>query len=343
MGPFFFSDERFSQHTVANHPEHAGRLEAVQALLKAQKLWEAFQHVSPEEVSQGTLSAIHHPDYLDMLASTAGQNRVVYWGSDTYITPQSYELAKLAVGGLLGVVKGVLSQENGGKGMAAIRPPGHHATPKTGMGFCLLNNIALAARYAQQVHGLKRVAIVDFDVHHGNGTQDAFYEDPSVLFISSHQSPLYPGTGAMGDIGGGEGRGYTVNIPLTPQSGDVIFAGVYEKIVAPLLRRYQPELILVSAGFDAHWIDPLAQLNVSLMGFNDVTRQLIAYADELCGGRIVFVMEGGYDLKALSHGWLNIALALLGRDEFSDPLGSTSFERQFPDELRQKLQALHGF
>jgi acetoin utilization deacetylase AcuC-like enzyme len=283
---------------------------------------------------------VHDQRYLDALASTAQLPFTSHMGTDTYITPDSYDLAQLAVGGVIAIVDSVMNGEIT-NGMACIRPPGHHARPQHGMGFCLLNNIAITARHALKTHHLERVAIVDFDVHHGNGTQDALYDDPQVLFISSHQSPFYPGTGAINQIGSGDGTGFTINIPVPAGTGDASLKGLYDEIVAPALRRYKPQLLLVSAGFDAHFVDPLAELQLSLMGYDYLTRLLIGLANELCDGRIVFVMEGGYDLTVLSYGWLNIANALLGKAQVSDPLGLPPYERSPASALLEQLKVIH--
>ncbi|RPI92357.1 MAG: histone deacetylase, partial [Chloroflexi bacterium] len=225
--------------------------------------------------------------------------------------------------------------------LALIRPPGHHATPSAGMGFCLLNNVAIAARYAQREHDVERVLIVDYDVHHGNGTQDVFYDDPTVLYISTHQSPLYPGTGAISETGAGKGVGYNINIPLPPGVGDAGYGRVWEEVVIPVIRRFMPQLILVSAGFDAHWADPLANMGLSLTGYDQLARSLIALAGELCAGRIVFVAEGGYNLDVLGNGWANVTRALLGDKFIDDPLGVTHSREPSLEALVDKLRQIH--
>jgi acetoin utilization deacetylase AcuC-like enzyme len=226
--------------------------------------------------------------------------------------------------------------------LAAVRPPGHHAMPSHAMGFCIFGNVAIGARYAQKVYGIERVMIVDYDVHHGNGTEAMFYDDPSVLFVSTHQYPFYPGTGALNDIGTGAGKGYTVNIPLSAGHGDNNYAQVFEKVVWKVAARFQPQLILVSAGFDAHFSDPLAQMRLSLTGYAHLTRELLAMAKQFCGGKIAFVMEGGYNLQALSSGVLNIAHALLGNPDVSDPMGLDKKPEPDITPLITSLQKLHG-
>ena len=208
------------------------------------------------------------------------------------------------------------------------------------MGFCLLNNIAIAARHAQSRHGLEKVLILDYDAHHGNGTNDIFYADPSVLFISIHQYPFYPGSGALNEIGADGGRGATINIPLSAGHGDESYRRLFAQVVIPAIERFQPDLMLVSAGFDAHWVDPLASMQLTLAGYDQLARQCLKLAERLCDGRIIFVMEGGYDLRALAHGWSNIARALLGNDEISDPYGSpqtgaNSDIKPLTDQLRR--------
>jgi acetoin utilization deacetylase AcuC-like enzyme len=211
------------------------------------------------------------------------------------------------------------------------------------MGFCLLGNVPIATRYAQKQFGIERVMIVDYDVHHGNGTEAMLYDDPTTLFISTHQYPFYPGTGALNDTGMGKGTGYTINIPLAAGHGDTSYTAIYEQIVWPAAERFKPELIIVSAGFDAHWLDPIAGMRLTLTGYAHLTRELIKMSEKYCGGKIVFAMEGGYNLDALSHGMVNIAHALLGDDTVSDPLGLPRDQRE-PDvkPLIARIKQIHG-
>lgn len=333
MTTAFFTDPSFSIHTQAGHPEHAGRLESIIARYEATGLVDRLARVDAEPVSNDQIAAVHEPEMIALLESLKDMKRMVMLGLDTYATPQSFELARLAAGGVCAVVDAVLSGE-AENGLAAVRPPGHHATPSQPMGFCLINNIAIAARHARQ----ERVAIIDFDVHHGNGTQDIFYDDDKVLFISSHQSPLYPGTGSLPEVGVGAGRGYTVNIPLPPQTGDAAFPILMEQVIEPLVKRYDPQLLLISGGFDGHWADPLAHHNISLTGYADLCRRLVALAAVVCGGKIVFVTEGGYDLRVLAHAWENIAYALLNEDTINDPLGeSPSGQHKLSDDLLRRI------
>lgn len=241
---------------------------------------------------------------------------------DTYVTGESYELARLAAGGCAAAVDQIMSGA-AHNGFALIRPPGHHAETDRVSGFCLFNNVAVAARQAQVAHGVKRVAIVDYDVHHGNGTQDIFFEDDSVLFISVHLfAPyFYPGIGGMDEIGVGRGRDFNLNVPLPPYVGDNGYRRVFDELIEPRLRRFEPELLLVSAGFDAHWQDPLAMAGLSLTGYDAITRRLLGYADTLCDGRVLFILEGGYQLDVLSAGVNNVFRALLGRGAIEDPFG----------------------
>jgi len=218
---------------------------------------------------------------------------------DTHVSRDSYAAALLAAGGGLAGVDFAMRGDNH-RAFCAVRPPGHHAEHDHAMGFCLFNNIAIGARYAQEHHGLTRVAIVDWDVHHGNGTQAAFYDDPSVLYVSIHQYPYYPGTGGKNERGAGKGTGTTLNIPLNAGSGDEVYLDAMREIIVPALVDFSPELIMISAGFDAHRDDPLAGMNVTEKGFGEMTR-LILEASESARGRIVSVLEGGYDLKALGR------------------------------------------
>ncbi len=341
MVTVFVTDSRFAQHNQPGHPEHAGRLFAIQHQMAQQAgLMGALKICPAREADDEDLLAVHMSGYLARLDDTTRRSQVTMFGPDTYVTPQSFAIARLAAGGVLQVLKEVL---NGGadNALAAIRPPGHHATESNAMGFCLLNNIAVAARYAQRVHGVGRVAIIDYDVHHGNGTQDIFYSDPTVLYVSTHQWPLYPGTGAVNEMGEGEGEGYTINIPLRPGTGDAGYARVFQEVIFPALQRYRPELILVSAGFDAHWQDPLAQMQLSLRGYDQIARGLIRFAAEQCKGRIVFVLEGGYNLDVLSNGWVNVACALLGEKMADDPLGEAYGTEASVEQVVAQVKQLH--
>jgi acetoin utilization deacetylase AcuC-like enzyme len=340
MATVHVANSRFDTHTMQGHPEFAGRLVAIRQRLAEDSLTDRLVKLEAQPAGDDSLLAVHAARYLELLAATSRLERTELMGLDTYVTPGSFEIARFAAGGVLQVVDAVMSGE-AENGLAAVRPPGHHATPSMGMGFCLLNNIAIAARHAQRQHGVARVLIADYDVHHGNGTQDAFYADPTVFYISTHQSPLYPGTGMAQDTGEGAGAGYTLNIPLPPGVGDRGYARVFEELVIPAARRFAPELMLVSAGFDAHWDDPLANMQLSLTGFDHLTRLLLALAQDLCDGRIVFVLEGGYNLEALSYAWANVARALLGDSTCVDPLGPAPRFEPSVEPVTRRIRQLH--
>lgn len=341
MTTAYVTHPRCIEHSLPGHVEFAGRIQAIWEQLDRAGLSARMMRLQPEPVSDEQILYVHTPRYLELLGLISMQEGLVRIDSDTYALPESPEIARLAAGGVVQAVEEVLSGR-ANNALAAVRPPGHHAIPERGMGFCLLGNVGIAARHAQRVHHAERVLIVDYDVHHGNGTQDMFYEDPGVLFISTHQSPFYPGTGVIHETGEGEARGCTVNIPLSPGHGDENYMRLFEEIIWPLARRYGPEIILVSAGFDAHWRDPLASMSLSLTGYDRIARTLIAMARELCGGKIVFVTEGGYDLDVLGHGVANIAHALLGDADAKDPFGPG--RRAEPDitALLDRLRAIHG-
>jgi acetoin utilization deacetylase AcuC-like enzyme len=251
-------------------------------------------------VDRALLEDVHDPRYIDTVAEVARRGGG-YWDLDTYISPGSYEAAILAAGAATAAVDAVVT-EGARSAFALVRPPGHHALRMSAMGFCLFNNIAVAAQHAVKRHGLQRVMIVDWDVHHGNGTQDYFYDRSDVLFFSSHRYPFYPGTGALHETGRGKGAGYTVNVPLPAGVGDEGYSMVFREIVAPLAKRYRPELLLVSAGYDAHLADPLGGMAVSVAGFSEMARTVRLLADEIgeCGGRVAAILEGGYNIEALA-------------------------------------------
>jgi acetoin utilization deacetylase AcuC-like enzyme len=290
------SSERFAHHlTPAGHPERVERAQVLQGVALG---WRdrGGEVAAPRAATGDELSAVHAPDYVRAIAETAGH--AVRLDPDTFTSPDSYDVAALAAGAVLTGVDHTLA--GSGPALALVRPPGHHAERDRAMGFCLFNNVAVAAAYARS-KGLGRVAIVDFDVHHGNGTQWIFYADPNVLYVSTHQFPYYPGTGAATEAGHGKGAGATVNLPLEGGATDADYDLVFRSGVEPVLGEFAPDLILVSAGFDVHARDPLAQMRVSTAGCQRMVASLWRSAGSLCGGRLVAVTEGGYDLVALGE------------------------------------------
>ncbi len=321
MTSAYLTHSLFTAHDYPRHPEHAGRIQAIWQQLEAQGLTEKLLSIKPAPASDAQIRAVHSAAHLNSLLDIASQERRVFIDQDTYALPISLETARLAAGAVIGAVDAVCGGR-AGNALAVVRPPGHHATAQRQMGFCLLNNIAIAARHAQHEHSAGKVLIIDYDVHHGNGTQDIFYRDPSVMFISIHQSPLYPGSGALQEIGAGAGRGATLNLPIQGGHGDEAYRRLFEELVLPASEHFAPDLMLVSVGFDAHFADPLASMRLSLSGYDWLARACLALAQTVSDGKIVFVMEGGYDLAALAHGWCNIARALLDIDGISDPYGN---------------------
>lgn len=328
-------------HTQPFHPENHMRVEGLLQFFEEQGVLPELSLLDAKAADAGLLAQVHTRGLLEeiRLACSRGVERL---DPDTYITPQSYELARLAAGACCVATDAILGGTVA-NGLAVVRPPGHHAEHDSVGGFCLLNNVAVAARHAQLAHNKQRILIVDFDVHHGNGTQDIFYNDEKLLFISLHlfHPYFYPGSGAANEVGEGRGRGFTVNIPFPAGVGDTGYAGAMEQIILPKVRSFAPEMILVSAGFDAHWQDPLARAQLSLRGYAQMIRQLVSLAGELCDGRILFVLEGGYRLEALQYGLLNIVAALLGRDDVWDPLGPAPEAESDVTDLLGRLQRLH--
>jgi acetoin utilization deacetylase AcuC-like enzyme len=301
---FIFHPAYLKHDTGRFHPESPDRLLAIEARIKKSGVYDQLVSTDPPSSPRPDLEhwiqEVHRLTHIQRIRENIPPNGQTYLDPDTPLSPLSYQAAQLAVEGALAaadrVMSGVIDHA-----FCALRPPGHHAESNRAMGFCLFNNVAVCARYLQEQYGLKKIAIIDWDVHHGNGTQQIFYEDPTVLYFSVHQFPLYPGTGAEREVGAGAGEGYTINCPLPPGRGDDHYVNVFEKVLVPALRSFAPDFILISAGFDAHRDDPLAGMQVTETGFGELTRIVKSSADTLCQGRIVSCLEGGYNLGALAR------------------------------------------
>ncbi|MBT4568919.1 histone deacetylase family protein [Rhodobacteraceae bacterium nBUS_24] len=285
-------DDCLNHITPPGHPEQVARLERILEVLKPLDL----NRISAPLAADDDLLRVHPKSHINALRDAAPEAGFAAIDGDTHMSPGSLQAAYRAAGGVLRAIDMVL-QGDAPNAFAAVRPPGHHAETQTAMGFCLFGNVALGAKHALDFHGLKRVAVVDFDVHHGNGTQDLLWDEPRALTITSQQMPLWPGTGAESETGGFDN---VINIPLSPDSNGTAMRAAYERIAFPKIKAFKPELIIISAGFDAHQDDPLAQLNWSTEDFVWLTKQLCALANDLCEGRLVSALEGGYDLNALA-------------------------------------------
>lgn len=293
-------DDRYLEHdTGPRHPERPERLRAVMERLSAAPFAGSLLRVEAEEAGLEHVHAVHRPEYVEHVRELCRSGARFADDPDVPICPQSFGVALAAAGGAICAVDAVMSGR-ARNAFCALRPPGHHALPDEAMGFCIFNNAAIAARHLQRRHGLRRILIVDWDVHHGNGTQEAFYEDADVFYFSTHQFPWYPGSGTAGQSGLGPGRGATLNVPLSMGAADKDAAEAFRFRLLPAARAFQPEFVLVSAGFDAHVSDPLGGLAFSSQGYAELTRITRRIADELCSGRLVSVLEGGYNLSALA-------------------------------------------
>jgi acetoin utilization deacetylase AcuC-like enzyme len=342
MTTVYATHPRYAEHDLPGHPESAERIRAVWQGLQESGLAARMKSLEVHALDADAARSVHTAEYLELLRRISTTSTTIHLDPDTYAGPDAITLALLSAGGAVGAVDSVLNEE-AANGLAAIRPPGHHAMPGQGMGFCLLGNVAIAARHAQRRYGIERIAIVDYDVHHGNGTEAMFYDDPSILYISTHQYPFYPGTGAVTDIGTGRGEGYTINIPLPAGSGDTNYSTVFERIVWPAAERFDPQLVLVSVGFDAYWADPLAAMRLTLNGYSKLAGEVIGMAQRFCGGKVVFALEGGYHPDALRYGVSNVARLLLGEPPIDLP-GTRPTPQPEPDiyALLARLQQVHG-
>ncbi|TAK22596.1 MAG: histone deacetylase [Chloroflexota bacterium] len=336
---FFHADSY--EHDTGSHPERAARLRAIEQAGRDDGLFDLASLRAFESATVDEIALVHDRRYIESIAEVSrrggGQLDI-----DTALSAGSYHAATRAAGGAIAAADAVLTG-TARQAFALGRPPGHHARPGAAMGFCLFNNVAIAAQHARTSRGVDRVAIVDIDVHHGNGTQESFWEDPSVLFISTHQYPFYPGSGAIGEIGGDAGARATINIPLPAGHGDATYLAAIDRVAIPALERFRPDLLLVSAGFDAHWADPLASMHVTTSGHVAMIERLSSAANALCGGRLALVLEGGYNLEALAFGVIAVSRSLLGVP-WSDPLGPPprSFPIRSVDPILDAVRAAHG-
>ena len=299
------NDERFKQHLEqVPHLENARRVKAVQSVLEDPSLNGKWAELVPRLATKEELALVHTADHIDRIAKTAGKP-LSSFDMDTQTTEKSYDVARLGVGAVFGLLDEIWTGK-ANRGFACIRPPGHHAEPDKAMGFCLFNNVALGARYLKEHYSVSKIMIVDFDVHHGNGIQSAFYNTDDVLYVSLHQFPCYPGTGNFGEVGRGRGEGFTINIPLGKGHGDRDFAGIIHYMLNPLAQAYHPDMILVSCGFDLYMHDPLGGMTVTPEGYALITFFLLDLAEKICNGRIAFIMEGGYSLKGIRECGLRV-------------------------------------
>ncbi len=316
------ASEQFADHqTPSGHPERPERA-VVMASVAEQYQSSGGTVVEPDAAESEALTRVHTANYVDLIASTRG--RRVQLDPDTHTSPESDAVARMAAGATVAAVDHALDRR--GRACAMVRPPGHHAERARAMGFCLFNNVAVGAAHAL-ARGTSRIAIVDYDVHHGNGTQWMFYDDPRVVYVSTHQYPFYPGTGAATDVGTDAGTGFTLNVPLEAGAGDADYDLVFRRAVMPVLEAFRPELILLSAGFDAHARDPLGGMLVSTAGYTAMTSRVQAAADTHCGGRLVAVTEGGYDLTALKACLTETLRVMSGPTPTPEPTPPGSVER----------------
>ena len=310
MSTALLLDPVYKQHqTGPGHPERPERYDAVRSGLEREGLVREAVRIAPRRASEDEIAMCHARDYIAIVKRDIARGVHDLSTGDTAVSPKSLDVALDAVGGVINAVDAVLEGKSK-NAFCAVRPPGHHATAVRGMGFCVFNNVAIAARHAQRKHGIKRVLIADWDVHHGNGTQDIFYQDGSVFFFSTHQSPWYPGTGALGETGEGAGKGTTMNSPLPAGSGRAEIVGAFRERLMPAMEHFKPELVMISAGFDSRLGDPLGQFRLTDEDFADLTRLLMDIADTYAGQRLVSVLEGGYSLEGLAKSVASHVLTL---------------------------------
>jgi len=310
-------DCRYLRHeTSPYHPESPRRLEALYKMLEGPDMKGKFTEIEPRHATHEEIGMIHQPSYIEMVARTAGKIHTSL-DPDTETSAESYDVARLAVGGFCNATDSVSMGEIN-NAFAFVRPPGHHAEAGRAAGFCLFNNIAIGALHAINKHKMKRILIVDWDLHHGNGTQHSFYEDPRVLYFSTHQYPYYPGTGSVQEIGKGEGEGYTINVPLRSGPGDAEYLKIFRRILQPIALEFKPDMIMLSAGFDIYFQDPLGGMKVSPEGFGKLTRVLLDIADSCCDGKVAVTLEGGYHIAGITESAKVVLKEMSGETRVTD-------------------------
>jgi len=335
-----FYDPIFLKHTQSGHPENADRLNAILNNLESSKLLTLLETVPSRPALLEELNYCHSENYIKRVKEVCLQGGG-YLDPDTYTTEFSFDAAITAVGGLIDLTNKVCSGSLK-NGFALVRPPGHHALAGGGMGFCIFGNAAIAAKAALKNFEIEKIAIVDFDVHHGNGTEAMVKDNANILYISTHQFPFYPGTGSKTETGSDKAAGTVLNIPLEPGVGDDGFQKIYDELIIPKLVKFNPGFIIVSAGYDAHWNDPLANLSLSLTGYSWISKTLVDLSEKLCNGKIVFTLEGGYNLEVLSRGVANSVKALINRNDFEDLFGKPPQREPEISELLQEIKKIHN-
>ena len=305
------SHPAFLEHDMgSHHPESPERLRAILGQLESTGIMSKLTRINPRKAEKEWIVRIHDPAHVQRIEDKAPSSGYATFDPDTSMSPGSLQAAYLAAGGVMSAVDAIMDNQVD-QVFCAVRPPGHHAEVNRAMGFCFFNNVAIAARYIQERHGLQKVLIVDWDVHHGNGTQHVFERDPSIIFFSTHQYPHYPGTGAENERGQGQGEGMTINVPMCGGQGDEVYREVFQNVLVPAADAFKPDFVLISAGFDAHEDDPLASMAITTTGYGELTRMVSDIANTHCHGRIVACLEGGYNLQALATSVEQHILALM--------------------------------
>ena len=334
-------DTRYIEHRTGDfHPESHRRLEVIYEMLNDPDMTDKYIDVPVREATEEELLYIHSKDYIDLVAATAGKPSS-FLDADTQTSPGSYQAALLAAGGLCNAINMVNNGELD-NAFALVRPPGHHAERNRGMGFCLFNNVAIGAIYAQKKLGLNRILITDWDLHHGNSTQHSFENDPSILYFSTHQYPFYPGSGSFNETGRGNGEGFTVNVPLSTGYGDAEYIAIYQQILQPIALEFKPDLVLASVGFDIYEGDPLGGMSVTPDGFAGLTRTFMEIARSNCDGKLVLTLEGGYNLQGLRDSVKAVLKELRGESAIKDRDWSSEENQRILTPVLDKVKSIQG-